>query len=176
MRAATGGGRTGVARWGAAAAVLVTVGLLAGCTGSAGPGPSSSSPRPSPTGSPRPSPSSSTAPALVPKSGDSWKLVQDAVDAAEAAGGGTVTLGPGTFTLSRTLLIGSGVRLLGSGYDTILTADHREDAYATVLNKGYDKKGYGGARDIEIGNLQVLSPKSNGIVLAHASGVYIHDV
>ncbi len=49
--------------------------------------------------------------------------IQEAIDAASAAGGGTVEIGPGTFTLdprekSSAILIRSHVRIVGSGVDT----------------------------------------------------------
>jgi hypothetical protein len=52
--------------------------------------------------------------------GSGEKVIQAAVDAVARLGGGTVRLLPGTFRLRNAIYLASGVRLLGSGGDTIL--------------------------------------------------------
>jgi hypothetical protein len=52
--------------------------------------------------------------------GDTDAVIQQAIDAAGAYGGGTVELSPGTYTLSDSVRLRSNVRLLGAGHDTIL--------------------------------------------------------
>jgi hypothetical protein len=52
--------------------------------------------------------------------GTDEKVIQAAVDSVARFGGGTVRLLPGTFRLRNAVYLASGVRLLGSGDDTIL--------------------------------------------------------
>jgi hypothetical protein len=52
--------------------------------------------------------------------GDTDAVIQQAIDAAAAYGGGTVELSPGTYTLYDSVRLRSNVRLLGAGHDTIL--------------------------------------------------------
>ncbi len=52
--------------------------------------------------------------------GDSNEAIQHAVDKAAAAGGGTVTLRPGTYTMRNRVEMRSGTSLVGSGEDTVL--------------------------------------------------------
>ncbi len=49
------------------------------------------------------------------------KVIQAALDYVARRGGGTVQLLPGTYTLRASVFLPSGIRLLGSGPDTILT-------------------------------------------------------
>lgn len=53
--------------------------------------------------------------------GDDDKVIQAALGYVARLGGGTVRLLPGTFTLRNAVVLPSGVRLKGSGLDTILT-------------------------------------------------------
>jgi hypothetical protein len=52
--------------------------------------------------------------------GDTDAVIQQAIDAVAAYGGGTVELGPGTYTLYDSVRLASNVRLVGSGGETIL--------------------------------------------------------
>jgi hypothetical protein len=52
--------------------------------------------------------------------GDTNAAIQQAIDAAGAYGGGTVELGPGTYTLLDSVKLRRNVRLVGSGHDTVL--------------------------------------------------------
>jgi len=53
--------------------------------------------------------------------GATEKAIQAAVDYAAARGGGTVQLLPGTYTLRNAIYLPSGVRLTGSGPDSVIT-------------------------------------------------------
>lgn len=48
------------------------------------------------------------------------QIIQGAIETVAARGGGTVRLGPGTYTLHNSVRLRSGVRLIGSGDDTLL--------------------------------------------------------
>jgi len=48
------------------------------------------------------------------------QIIQGAIETVVAHGGGTVRLGPGTYTLHNSVRLRSGVRLIGSGEDTLL--------------------------------------------------------
>jgi len=52
--------------------------------------------------------------------GDTDAVIQQAIDAVSSYGGGTVELGPGTYTLCDSVRLASRVRLVGSGRDTVL--------------------------------------------------------
>ncbi|HUG92236.1 MAG TPA: right-handed parallel beta-helix repeat-containing protein [Planctomycetaceae bacterium] len=53
--------------------------------------------------------------------GNSDKVLQAAVDYVARLGGGTVSLLPGTYTLRNAVFLPSGIRLAGSGADSVLT-------------------------------------------------------
>ena len=100
---------------------------------------------------------------------------QQAIDAAEAAGGGMVHIPPGEFILERTPLVGSRVHLVGSGAATVLRGQ-RTGGYqgaALISNKGQHSPGYSGAHDWSISHVAINSPDTNGIVIIHADRVYI---
>ncbi|MEY3458037.1 MAG: hypothetical protein RL215_1194 [Planctomycetota bacterium] len=63
-------------------------------------------------------------------SGGSERVLQAAVDSAARNGGGTVKLLAGTWTLRNSVFLPSGIRLIGSGDDTVLT---RPASVATTL-------------------------------------------
>lgn len=101
--------------------------------------------------------------------------IQRAIDAAERAGGGTVTLPPGLFLLEKTPLIASRVHLRGVGPATVLRGlrppEHR--GAALISNKGQQARRYEGAHDWGISHLAIDSPDTNGIVITHAARVYV---
>lgn len=82
--------------------------------------------------------------------GASHRVIQAAVDYVARLGGGTVRLSPGTFTLRGSVHLRSGVRLQGSGEDTILTkpasvttklqldSDWYDQEITLVDSKGFD--------------------------------------
>ncbi len=53
--------------------------------------------------------------------GSSDKVIQAAVDYVARVGGGTVHVLPGTYTMRNSVFLPSGIRLMGSGDDTIIT-------------------------------------------------------
>lgn len=103
---------------------------------------------------------------------------QQALDLAEANGGGLVFIPSGRFILEKTPLIGTDVQLTGSGCSTILTGE-RTGGYkgsALISNKGQQAEGYEGASGWGISNLAIDSPKTNGIVVTHANNVWISKI
>jgi hypothetical protein len=103
---------------------------------------------------------------------------QQAIDEAEASGGGYVFVPAGTFILEKTPLIGTRVHLTGTGRGSVLVGerpgDHR--GAALISNKGQQASGYEGASDWSISHLAIDSPKTNGIVVTHAKNVYISHI
>ena len=59
---------------------------------------------------------------IAPSQGDQFSEIQEALDNAEEAGGGVVSLQSGTFQISNTLSIGENVTLMGEGAATRLRA------------------------------------------------------
>ena len=53
--------------------------------------------------------------------GSSDKVLQAAVDYVSRFGGGTVQVLPGTYTLRNSVYLRTGIRILGSGADSVLT-------------------------------------------------------
>ncbi len=103
---------------------------------------------------------------------------QRAIDAAESAGGGIVHVPPGRYLLERTPLIASHVHLKGAGAATVLCGlrpDNHRGA-ALISNKGQQAPGYEGAHDWSISYLTIDSPHTNGIVVTHATRVYIGHI
>ncbi len=94
-------------------------------------------------------------------------------------GGGIAVLPPGRYLLEKTLLLPSRVHLVGHGAGTILTG-HRPagvNGYALVANDGIvTARGYDGARFFSMQNLAIDSPRTNGIVLVHASDGYFSHI
>ncbi|TVR19579.1 MAG: hypothetical protein EA391_00390 [Balneolaceae bacterium] len=103
---------------------------------------------------------------------------QEAIDKAESDGGGVVLIPPGKYILEKTPLIGSNVHLKGSGPGTVLTGERTGNyqGAALISNKGQQASGYDGASGWSISNLAIDSPKTNGIVVTHASNVYISHI
>jgi hypothetical protein len=59
----------------------------------------------------------------VANQGDSWAIIQNAINNAASSGGGKVVLEAGTYWITRTINVGSNVHLAGAGQDvTILKA------------------------------------------------------
>jgi len=96
-----------------------------------------------------------------------------------AKGGGVAVLPIGRYILEKTLLIPSRVHLIGEGAGTILTG-YRPDGInglALLSNDGIvTKRGYDGAHDFSVQNLTIDSPRTNGIVLVHASNAYFSHI
>tara|TARA_R110002095_G_scaffold95397_6_gene83328 strand:+ start:619 stop:1965 length:1347 start_codon:yes stop_codon:yes gene_type:complete len=79
-----------------------------------------------------------------PKSGDivgsSDKALQAAIDYIARKGGGTVQILPGTFTLRNALHLPSGIRLQGSGPETIITKGASETVALSEDSDWYDQE------------------------------------
>lgn len=73
-------------------------------------------------------------------SGTSERVLQAAVDSAARNGGGTVRLLPGTWKLRNSVFLPTGVRLAGSGADTILTRPESITATLTADSDWYDQE------------------------------------
>jgi hypothetical protein len=67
--------------------------------------------------------------------GDSDKVIQAAADYAARLGGGTVRILPGTYRMRNSIFTPSGVRITGSGPDTVLM---KEPAVETILEANSD--------------------------------------
>lgn len=103
--------------------------------------------------------------------------MQAAIDKLEAKGGGLLLLGPGTFHLSASPLVGTGVHIMGQGRGTVLRGYRpTTKGHALIYNKGYDQPGYSGAHDFGISHVTVDTPDSNGITFVHASNVYLSHI
>lgn len=100
---------------------------------------------------------------------------QQAIDAAEDAGGGVVRIPPGTYLLDKTPFVGTRVHLMGAGPATVLRGLRPEgsEGAALISNKGQHAPRYDGAHDWSISHLAIDSPKTNGIVITHATRVYL---
>jgi hypothetical protein len=72
--------------------------------------------------------------------GTSHKVLQAAVDYVARLGGGTVRILPGTFTLRGSVHLRSGVRLTGSGDDTILTKPASVTSKLQLDSDWYDQE------------------------------------
>ncbi len=79
-----------------------------------------------------------------PKSGDlagtTDRVIQAAVDSVGRHGGGTVRILPGTFTLRNAIHLPSGIRLLGSGEETVLTRGPSETIPLAADSDWYDQE------------------------------------
>ena len=62
--------------------------------------------------------------------GDDHRVIQAAIDYVGSLGGGTVRVGPGRYTLRTCLMLRSGVKLIGSGEQTVLVL---ADGFRTTL-------------------------------------------
>jgi hypothetical protein len=73
-------------------------------------------------------------------SGTDEKVIQAAIDSVARFGGGTVRLLPGTFRLRNAVYLASGVRLLGSGDDTILIKEPSRRTKLLFDSDWYDQE------------------------------------
>ena len=72
--------------------------------------------------------------------GSTERVLQAAVDSAARNGGGTVQLLPGTWTLRNSVFLPAGIRLTGSGADTILTRPASVTATLAEDSDWYDQE------------------------------------
>jgi hypothetical protein len=72
--------------------------------------------------------------------GTTEKVLQAAVDAVARAGGGTVRILPGTFRLRNAVYLASGVRLHGSGPDTLLVKEPSVTTKLRLDSDWYDQE------------------------------------
>lgn len=93
-------------------------------------------------------------------------------------GGGTVYFPPGRYLLERTPLIGDDTLLEGAGRSTVFEGVRADgdEGKALFSNTGYDEPGYGGASNWGISDVRIDSPRSNGIMPAHADAVRLENI
>ncbi|WP_246998332.1 glycoside hydrolase family 55 protein [Halosolutus gelatinilyticus] len=106
------------------------------------------------------------------------QAVHDLLGRVAESGGGIVYFPPGRYLLERTPLVGDDTILLGAGRSTVFEGPRPDDeeGRALISNSGYDATGYDGASNWGICNVRIDSPKSNGIVPAHAENVRLERV
>ncbi|WP_408957575.1 glycosyl hydrolase family 28-related protein [Natrinema sp. 74] len=106
------------------------------------------------------------------------QAVHDLLETVAQAGGGIVYFPPGRYLLERTPLIGDDTILLGAGRATVLegTRPDGDEGRALVSNRGYDERGYDGASNWAVCNVRIDSPKSTGIMPAHADTVRLENI
>lgn len=68
------------------------------------------------------------------------KVIQAAVDYVARFGGGTVRLLPGTYTLRNSVFLASGIRLLGSGADSVITKIASQTVSLAADSDWYDQE------------------------------------
>ena len=93
--------------------------------------------------------------------GNSHKVLQAAVDYVAKLGGGTVRILPGTFTLRGSVHLRSGVRLLGSGDESILTKPASVTTKLQLDSDWYDQEiTLVDAKGFEVGDSVCLRTKN----------------
>ena len=93
--------------------------------------------------------------------GSTHKVLQAAVDYVARLGGGTVKVLPGTFSLRGSVHLRSGVRLLGSGDETILTKPASVTTKLAVDSDWYDQEiTLVDAKGFEVGDSVSLTTKN----------------
>ncbi|MFC3958349.1 glycoside hydrolase family 55 protein [Halovivax cerinus] len=104
--------------------------------------------------------------------------VHDLLARVAEVGGGVVRFPPGRYLFERTPLIGDDTAIVGAGRATVFEGPRTDDEVGNALlsNRGYDEPGYGGASNWRVANVRLDSPRSNGIVPAHADGVRLENV
>jgi hypothetical protein len=98
--------------------------------------------------------------------GGGEKVLQAAVDAVARLGGGTVRLLPGTFRLRNAVYLASGVRLVGSGPDTVLLKEPSITTKLRLDSDWYDQEiTLADARGFQVGDgvcLRARNPDNGG--------------
>lgn len=87
------------------------------------------------------------------------------------SGGGVAVFPVGRYLLEKTLLVPSGVHIVGHGAGTVLAGSRPagEEGRALLANDGIATAGgYDGAHDFSVSHLALDTPMTNGIVLVHA--------
>ncbi len=89
------------------------------------------------------------------------KVIQAAVDYVTRLGGGTVRILPGTYTLRNSIFLSSGIRLLGSGPDSVLTKIPSTTVALEKNSDWYDREiTVADARSFRVGDGIVLRAKN----------------
>lgn len=89
------------------------------------------------------------------------KVIQAAVDYLTGLGGGTVRLSPGTFTLRAAVRLRSGIRLTGSGPETILTRPASVRTKLSADSDWYDQEiTLADAKGFQVGDSVCLQAKN----------------
>lgn len=98
--------------------------------------------------------------------GESDKVLQAAVDYVARLGGGTVRVLPGTYTLRNAVFLPSGVRLQGSGADSVITKIASETVPLSADSDWYDQEvTLQSARGFQVGDgvvLRTTDPDNGG--------------
>ncbi len=93
--------------------------------------------------------------------GSSDKVLQAAVDYVARLGGGTVHVLPGTYILRNAVFLPSGIRLLGSGADSVLTKIGSDTVPLAADSDWYDQEiTLQGRKDFRVGDGVVLRAKN----------------
>ena len=101
--------------------------------------------------------------------GDNDKAIQAAIDYIVRLGGGTVHILPGTYTLRASIHLPSGIRLLGSGLDSVLTKIPSQRVSLAADSDWYDQEiTLANAEDFRVGDSVVLEAKN-----VHSDGVIV---
>lgn len=101
--------------------------------------------------------------------GDSDKAIQAAVDYVARIGGGTVRILPGTYRLRNSVFLRSGVRLFGSGEDSILVKEPMIEAKLAADSDAFDQEiTFADAGGLRVGDgvcIRAGSPFHSGSIL-----------
>ena len=89
------------------------------------------------------------------------RVIQAAVDYVARLGGGTVKVLPGTFTLRNAIHLPSGIRISGSGADSILTKIASESVALSAESDWYDREiTLAQPKDFQVGDAVLLRAKN----------------
>lgn len=100
-------------------------------------------------------------PAKADLSGTTDRVLQAAVDYAARAGGGTVKILPGTYTLRNAVYLSSGIRIVGSGADSVLVKAPSVTTKVSADSDWYDQEvTLADARGFEVGDGVCLRAKN----------------
>ncbi|MEC7557820.1 MAG: right-handed parallel beta-helix repeat-containing protein, partial [Planctomycetota bacterium] len=93
--------------------------------------------------------------------GSSDKVLQAAVDYVSRFGGGTVQVLPGTYTLRNSVYLRTGIRILGSGADSVLTKGASHSVALADDSDGYDQEvTVASAKGLQVGDGVVLKTRN----------------
>ena len=104
--------------------------------------------------------------------------VHDLLKTVDKSGGGIVYFPPGRYLLERTPLVGDDTIVMGAGRSTVLegTRPDGEEGRALLANRGFDTTEYDGASNWGVCNVRIDTPKTTGIMPAHAANVRLENI